>query len=157
MNSVLSMYEGCVIPPLRRAALTRAYHLIVLEDENTKYQALGPVSKMMNLICRAHVEGPNSFDFPKWTLTTENIYPFGGESLRWRISLAISGHLGSSPGNCSSLCTGSTWTSGGYTVMSNMSTSLSLNAGNCRCPSRTRNSTSLAIPEISLVSKPAMT
>ncbi|KAG2060042.1 hypothetical protein BDR06DRAFT_618730 [Suillus hirtellus] len=108
---------------------------------------------------RNAVLGLNSvnFDFPRWILTTENIYPFGGESLRWRISLAISGHMGSSPGNCSSLCTGSTWISGGYTVMSSTSTSLSLNAGNCRCASRTRDSTSLAIPEISLVSKPAMT
>jgi lanosterol synthase len=60
MNSVLSIYEGCSIPPLRRAALKRAYHLIVMEDENTEYQTLGPVSKMMNLICRAHVEGPDS-------------------------------------------------------------------------------------------------
>ncbi|KAG2124769.1 hypothetical protein BD769DRAFT_1388702 [Suillus cothurnatus] len=61
MNSILSMYKGCVIPPLHKAALACAYHLIHLEDKNTKYQTLDPVSKTTNLICRAHVEGPGNF------------------------------------------------------------------------------------------------
>ncbi|TDL23680.1 terpene synthase [Rickenella mellea] len=54
---ILNSYESCVLPPVRKAALARAYELIVLEDENTGYQTLGPVNKMMNLICRTHVEG----------------------------------------------------------------------------------------------------
>jgi lanosterol synthase len=45
---------------MRRAALDKCYDLIVREDENTGYQTLGPVSKMMNLIARVHVEGPES-------------------------------------------------------------------------------------------------
>ena len=49
-----------MIPPLRHAGTASAYKLIVYEDENTGYQTLGPVSKMMNLIARYHVEGPES-------------------------------------------------------------------------------------------------
>ncbi len=56
----LNAYESCTIPPVRRAALNRAYELIVQEDENTGYQDLGPVNKMMNLIARVHVEGRDS-------------------------------------------------------------------------------------------------
>ena len=57
---VLSTYEQCLIPPLRRAGMESAYKLIVYEDENTGYQTLGPVSKMMNIVARYHVEGPES-------------------------------------------------------------------------------------------------
>jgi lanosterol synthase len=60
ISAVLSAYESCIIPPLRSAACDRAYELIILEDENTSYQTLGPVSKMMNLVARAHVEGASS-------------------------------------------------------------------------------------------------
>ena len=60
INVVLSGYEMCTIPPLRHAAVDRAYKLIVLEDENTSYQTLGPVSKMMNLVARVHREGRES-------------------------------------------------------------------------------------------------
>ena len=49
-----------VLPPLRHAGMARAYELVVLEDENTDYQTLGPVSKMFNLIVRAIVDGPDS-------------------------------------------------------------------------------------------------
>ncbi|KIY70790.1 terpene synthase [Cylindrobasidium torrendii FP15055 ss-10] len=60
INPILSSYEQCTFPPLRRAANDRAYKLIVLEDENTGYQTLGPVSKMMNLVARFHREGTDS-------------------------------------------------------------------------------------------------
>ncbi|KZS94380.1 terpene synthase [Sistotremastrum niveocremeum HHB9708] len=58
---VLSTYEACSMPPLRRVSLKKVYRLIVQEDENTAYQTLGPVSKMMNLVCRYHAEGTESF------------------------------------------------------------------------------------------------
>ncbi|KAH9851875.1 lanosterol synthase [Lenzites betulinus] len=57
---VLGTYEQCAFPPLRRAAIKRCYELVVMEDENTECQTLGPVNKMMNLIVRAHVEGRES-------------------------------------------------------------------------------------------------
>ncbi|KAI0924004.1 hypothetical protein AcW1_006791 [Taiwanofungus camphoratus] len=60
LYSLLGVYENCALPPARRAALDYCYKLIVQEDENTGYQTLGPVSKMMNLIVRAHVDGPES-------------------------------------------------------------------------------------------------
>ncbi|KAF8328406.1 terpene synthase [Cantharellus anzutake] len=60
LNGVLGAYECCLVPFIRRRALNRAYELICKEDENTSYQDLGPVNKMINLICRAHVEGPDS-------------------------------------------------------------------------------------------------
>lgn len=58
--SIFSVYESCSIPPIRQMALRRVYDLVVMEDENTGYQTLGPVSKMINLICRTHVEGIGS-------------------------------------------------------------------------------------------------
>ncbi|KDR67988.1 hypothetical protein GALMADRAFT_257537 [Galerina marginata CBS 339.88] len=57
---VLSSYEHCILPPLRRKACERAYALIVMDDENTGYQTLAPVSKMFNLVARAHAEGAES-------------------------------------------------------------------------------------------------
>ncbi|KAG5647893.1 hypothetical protein DXG03_007817 [Asterophora parasitica] len=60
INVILSNYEHCTIAPLRKAGVERAYELIVLEDENTSYQTLGPVSKMFNLIVRAHRDGVES-------------------------------------------------------------------------------------------------
>jgi len=60
LNAIVRTYELCAPHFLRKAALERAYKLLVYEDENTSYQDLGPVNKMLNLICRAHVEGPDS-------------------------------------------------------------------------------------------------
>lgn len=60
LYAILGAYESCHIPPLRRAALKKCYDLIVREDENTGYQTLGPVSKMMNLVARVYVEGRDS-------------------------------------------------------------------------------------------------
>jgi lanosterol synthase len=60
LNLALSTYESCAFPPLRRAALARAYELIVMEDENTSYQTLAPVSKMFNLMARVCAEGRES-------------------------------------------------------------------------------------------------
>nr|ALM02366.1 lanosterol synthase [Wolfiporia cocos]ALM02367.1 lanosterol synthase [Wolfiporia cocos]AVK93175.1 lanosterol synthase [Wolfiporia cocos] len=60
LYAILGVYEPCALPPLRKAAMEKCYRLVVQEDENTGYQTLGPVSKMMNLIVRAHVDGRES-------------------------------------------------------------------------------------------------
>lgn len=61
LNKCLSVYESCGgIPPLTRAGTKRAYELLVMEDENTGYQCLGPVNKMLNYICRWLEEGADS-------------------------------------------------------------------------------------------------
>ncbi|EGN92185.1 hypothetical protein SERLA73DRAFT_99556 [Serpula lacrymans var. lacrymans S7.3] len=81
INKVLGAYESCSIPSLRNAALKRAYELIVLEDENTQYQTLGPVSKMMNLICRAHVEGPESEAYKQHAIKRQDFMWLGQEGM----------------------------------------------------------------------------
>ena len=65
LNVILTQYEKCSLPPLRRAALKRVYDLIITEDDNTDFQDLGPVNKMMNFIVRWHVDGPESDAFRK--------------------------------------------------------------------------------------------
>jgi lanosterol synthase len=61
LNSILSVYESCgSLPPLRRAGMKKVYDLLVMEDENTGYQCLGPVNKMFNYICRWMEEGHES-------------------------------------------------------------------------------------------------
>ncbi|KAI0714170.1 lanosterol synthase [Cerioporus squamosus] len=63
--AILDTYEQCAFPPLRRAAIRRSYELVVLEDENTDCQDLGPVNKMMNQIVRMHAEGRESEAYKK--------------------------------------------------------------------------------------------
>ena len=57
---ILGAYEQCSIPPVRRAGVEYAYKLIVYEDENTGYQTIGAVPKMMNMVARFHAEGSES-------------------------------------------------------------------------------------------------
>ncbi|CCU99734.1 unnamed protein product [Malassezia sympodialis ATCC 42132] len=57
---VLGHYERVHVPWLRRAGMQRAYELIVKEDINTSHQCLGPVNKMLNMIVRWLVDGPDS-------------------------------------------------------------------------------------------------
>ena len=65
LNVILAQYEKCSLSPLRRAALKRVYDLILTEDDNTDFQDLGPVNKMMNFIVRWYVDGPESDAFKK--------------------------------------------------------------------------------------------
>ncbi|KAF9526128.1 terpenoid cyclases/protein prenyltransferase alpha-alpha toroid [Crepidotus variabilis] len=81
ISSILSVYELCTIPPLRRAGLKRAYQLIVMEDENTGYQTLGPVSKMFNLIARFHAEGSDSFSYKEHMLKRKDFMWIGAEGM----------------------------------------------------------------------------
>jgi lanosterol synthase len=61
--AILGAYECCAVPPIRKAGLDFVYNLVVKEDDNTAYQDLGPVNKMMNLIVRHYVDGPDSDAF----------------------------------------------------------------------------------------------
>jgi lanosterol synthase len=81
ISVVLGSYEHCIFPPLRRAGLARAYELIVMEDENTGYQTLGPVSKMFNLIARAHAEGPDSFAYKEHAIKRQDFMWIGAEGM----------------------------------------------------------------------------
>lgn len=78
---VLSSYENCIVPSLRRAGIEKAYNLIVLEDENTGYQTLGPVSKMFNLVARAHREGSDSEAYKQHAIKRQDFMWIGGEGM----------------------------------------------------------------------------
>jgi lanosterol synthase len=52
-----------------------------MEDENTAYQTIGPVSKMFNLIVRAHVEGPNSFAYKEHARKRQDFMWLGSEGM----------------------------------------------------------------------------
>jgi len=81
MGVILSSYENCTFPPLRRAGLARAYELIVMEDENTGYQTVAPVSKMFNLIARAHAEGPDSFAYKEHAIKRQDFMWLSAEGM----------------------------------------------------------------------------
>lgn len=81
---MLGAYEQCSIPPLRKTALERAYKLIVYEDENTGYQTIGPVSKMFNLVARAHAEGPESHAYKMHEIKRQDFMWLGGDGMRMR-------------------------------------------------------------------------
>jgi lanosterol synthase len=81
LNAALATVEPCFPPPIRKMALKRAYQLIVYEDDNTAYQTLGPVSKMMNLICRAHVEGPESDAYKQHAIKRADFMWLGQEGM----------------------------------------------------------------------------
>ncbi|KAL8277972.1 hypothetical protein RQP46_009604 [Phenoliferia psychrophenolica] len=61
--ALLNVYDGFAPDFVRKPALARAYRLVVMEDENTATQTVGPVSKAMNMLCRWLVEGPDSVAF----------------------------------------------------------------------------------------------
>ncbi|KAF8899617.1 terpenoid cyclases/protein prenyltransferase alpha-alpha toroid [Gymnopilus junonius] len=81
ISVILSSYENCILPPLRRAGLERAYELVVMEDENTGYQTLGPVSKMFNLIARFHAEGPESEAYKMHSIRRQDFMWIGAEGM----------------------------------------------------------------------------
>ncbi|KAI0319638.1 terpene synthase [Amylostereum chailletii] len=80
-NIALGLYESCTVPPLRKAGLDRAYQLIVFEDENSGYQTIGPVSKMMNLVARAHAEGPESHAYKMHELKRQDFLWLASEGM----------------------------------------------------------------------------
>ncbi|KAI6125392.1 terpenoid cyclases/protein prenyltransferase alpha-alpha toroid [Pisolithus croceorrhizus] len=82
LNAILGMYEGCVVPPARKAALKRAYELIIYEDENTDYQTIGPVSKMMNLLCRFIVEGADNEVYKQHAIKRADFMWLGPDGMR---------------------------------------------------------------------------
>lgn len=50
---LLGTWEKFICPRfVRNAGLKKAYRLVVMDDENTNCQTIGPVSKAMNMLCR---------------------------------------------------------------------------------------------------------
>ncbi|KZV84909.1 terpene synthase, partial [Exidia glandulosa HHB12029] len=82
LNGLLGVYESCGFPPARRAALDRVYDLICMEDENTNYQDLAPVNKMMNLVCRFVGEGRDSEAYRRHMTTRNDFMWLGPDGMR---------------------------------------------------------------------------
>ncbi|GJJ11226.1 hypothetical protein Clacol_005458 [Clathrus columnatus] len=82
LNGVLGAYEMCGIPPLRRKALDVVYRMICEEDDNTSYQDLGPVNKMVNLVCRFLVEGKDSVAYEMHKLKRKDFLWIGPQGMR---------------------------------------------------------------------------
>jgi lanosterol synthase len=60
---LMSTYERFILPCvpfLRNKGLQKAYELIIMDDENTSYQDLAPVNKVLNFVCRFVEEGQDS-------------------------------------------------------------------------------------------------
>ncbi|KAF8629085.1 hypothetical protein AX15_003578 [Amanita polypyramis BW_CC] len=81
LNVLLTSYEHCTIPPLRRAGIAKAYDLIVQEDENTSYQTLAPVSKMFNLVARTHADGVESEAWRMHKIRRQDFMWIGNEGM----------------------------------------------------------------------------
>jgi lanosterol synthase len=58
-----------------------AYKLVCYEDENTGYQTIGPVSKMLNLVCRYAAEGPESEAFERHLARIDDFLWMGEEGM----------------------------------------------------------------------------
>ena len=58
--SLLDKYDYVVPSYLRRKGIEAAYAQMVYDDENTSYQALAPVNKPLNFICRWIRDGEGS-------------------------------------------------------------------------------------------------
>lgn len=83
LNAILYYgYESCAIPPLRQAALRKAYEHIVHEDENTSYQGLAPINKAFNQLCRLDAEGADSEAVKKHVEKTDDFLWLGPDGLR---------------------------------------------------------------------------
>jgi lanosterol synthase len=54
---------------------------VVNEDENTEYQTLAPVSKMMNLVCRTHAEGHESYAYKQHEIKRYDFMWIGKEGM----------------------------------------------------------------------------
>ncbi|CAO1636103.1 unnamed protein product [Sympodiomycopsis kandeliae] len=60
LMKVMGYYAKFTPNLIRSAGLQQAYNLLKREDENTGYQCLGPVNKMLNQVVRYAVDGSNS-------------------------------------------------------------------------------------------------
>lgn len=60
---VVNLYERWHSSRLRAYALDEALRHIRYDDENTKCISIGPISKVINMLCRWHADGPQSAVF----------------------------------------------------------------------------------------------
>ncbi|KAG9477441.1 hypothetical protein GDO78_002701 [Eleutherodactylus coqui] len=61
--ALLNIYEAYHIPALRRRAVYELYDHVTADDRFTKCISIGPISKVINMLVRWHVDGPESSSF----------------------------------------------------------------------------------------------
>lgn len=66
-NVIFTLYERVVryMPFVRDRAVREVLRQIKMEDTNTDYADLGPVNKVMNMVCMWHAYGPGSDEFQR--------------------------------------------------------------------------------------------
>jgi lanosterol synthase len=75
--------ESCPFPPLTKRALNAAYDLIVMEDENTDYFDLISVSKLLQMLSRAHAEGTDSEPVRRHLDTVKEFIWMGSDGMQF--------------------------------------------------------------------------
>ncbi|XP_075685685.1 lanosterol synthase [Rhinoderma darwinii] len=60
---LLNIYERYHISALRRRAVHELYDHVTADDQFTKCISIGPISKVINMVVRWHVDGPESSSF----------------------------------------------------------------------------------------------
>ncbi|KAH9811956.1 terpenoid cyclases/protein prenyltransferase alpha-alpha toroid [Melampsora americana] len=85
---VLRVWEWICPKRLRESGLNRVYDLCKMEDENTNYQALAPVNKMMNLLISWDRDGAESESFK---LHQANLHQFLWMTKKGMMVLATNG------------------------------------------------------------------
>jgi lanosterol synthase len=83
LYAVLGVLDPLIvaIPGVKDASLAFVYNLVKMEDENTGYQTLGPVSKMLNQLVRYIVDGPDSHAMKMHTIKRQDFMWLGREGL----------------------------------------------------------------------------
>jgi lanosterol synthase len=69
------------LPGVRDAGLAFVYNLVKMEDANTAYQTIGPVSKMMNLLVRFVAEGPDSDSYRAHKIKRQDFMWLGAQGM----------------------------------------------------------------------------
>jgi len=80
--SIAGVYDQCAPPSIRKAGIKRAYELLEMDDENTGYHTIAPVSKMMAAVARFHGDGRDSEAWRGHERTRGDYMWMGPEGLR---------------------------------------------------------------------------
>jgi lanosterol synthase len=80
--AALAVVEPCEPALLRAAGCRRSYELMVMDDENTSYQTIAPVGKMVQIVARFHADGKESYAWKQHEKTRADYMWLGPEGMR---------------------------------------------------------------------------
>lgn len=78
----LALIEPYEPSALRAAGVRRSYDLMIMDDENTSYQTIAPVGKMVQIVARFHAEGKESIAWKRHSETRADFMWLGPEGMR---------------------------------------------------------------------------